>query len=88
MLKELERFVGEWGLAARFEGIPASEEDGDGGARVVFEWMPGELFLIERWEVPIPEAPDGIAVIGPIPMTAQGSCSTTSTPAVSPASTR
>jgi hypothetical protein len=26
--------------------------------------MPGEQFLVQRWEVPIPEAPDGIAIIG------------------------
>ncbi|MGI8795561.1 MAG: hypothetical protein ACR2IR_03060, partial [Acidimicrobiia bacterium] len=26
--------------------------------------MPGEQFLVERWEVPHPDAPDGIAIIG------------------------
>lgn len=26
--------------------------------------MTGERFLIERWEVPVPEAPDGLAIIG------------------------
>ena len=30
----------------------------------MFEWMTGEQFLIERWEVPVPEAPDGLAIIG------------------------
>lgn len=30
----------------------------------VFEWLPGEQFLVERWQVLIPEAPDGIAIIG------------------------
>ena len=34
------------------------------GGRVTFDWMPGERFLVERWEVPVPEAPDGIAIIG------------------------
>jgi hypothetical protein len=29
--------------------------------------MPGQRFLVERWEVSVPEAPDGIAVIGPDP---------------------
>jgi hypothetical protein len=33
------------------------------GGRVVFEWMTGERFFIQRWEVPVPEAPDGLAVI-------------------------
>jgi hypothetical protein len=32
-----------------------------------FEWLPGERFLIQRWEVPVPEAPDGIAIIGSDP---------------------
>ena len=30
---------------------------------MVFEWMTGEQFLIEL-EVPVPEAPDGLAIIG------------------------
>jgi hypothetical protein len=29
--------------------------------------MPGRRFLIQRWEVPVPEAPDGIAIIGTDP---------------------
>ena len=37
----------------------------DIGARAIFEWLPGERFLIQRWEVPMPEAPDGIAIIRP-----------------------
>jgi hypothetical protein len=32
--------------------------------RTVFEWMAGERFVVQRWEVPHPEAPDGIAIIG------------------------
>ena len=59
-LDRLEAFVGEWSIEMKFEGAPP----GDIGARVTFEWMPGELFLIERWQVPVPEAPDGIAIIG------------------------
>jgi hypothetical protein len=62
-LETLEPFVGEWKLAAAFgDGAPA-----DIGARVTFEWLPGERFLVQRWEVPIPEAPDGIAIIGDDP---------------------
>lgn len=30
----------------------------------VFEWLQGERFLIQRWEVDHPDAPDGIAIIG------------------------
>ena len=36
----------------------------DIGAKASFAWLAGEQFLIERWEVPLPEAPDGIAIIG------------------------
>ena len=64
-MEALEPLVGEWALAARFEGQPTP--DVDIGARVAFEWMPGGHFLVERWEIPIPEAPDGIALIGADP---------------------
>ena len=70
MLKDLQPFVGEWSLVAHFENLPAP--DGDGDARVTFAWMAGEQFLIERWEIPIPEAPDGIALIGVDPDDADG----------------
>ncbi|MGH2992653.1 MAG: hypothetical protein ACRDL1_03860 [Solirubrobacterales bacterium] len=30
----------------------------------MFEWLPGERFLVQHWEVPHPDAPDGIAIIG------------------------
>lgn len=46
-----------------FENVPPA----DVGARVVFDWMPGKRFLIQRWEIPAPEAPDGIAIIGTDP---------------------
>jgi hypothetical protein len=59
-LDALEPFVGEWRILAAFEDVPAA----DVGARVSFEWLPGRRFLIQRWEVPIPEAPDGIAIVG------------------------
>ncbi len=59
-LAALDVLVGEWSMAARFEHLPAV----DGDARVVFEWLPGEQFLVERWSIAVPEAPDGIAIIG------------------------
>ena len=62
-LEALEPFVGEWSMTARFNELPPAEGD----ARVVFEWMSGSRFLVERWSVPIPEAPDGLAIIGPDP---------------------
>ena len=63
VLKALEPLLGEWRLMAVFKDIPPA----DIGARVNFEWLPGEQFLIQRWEVPVPEAPDGIAIIGTDP---------------------
>ena len=65
-LEALEPFVGEWRLVAVFKVLPPA----DIGARVTFEWLPGKRFLIQRWEVPIPEAPDGIAIIGADPESA------------------
>jgi hypothetical protein len=62
-LEPLAALVGEWGMVPEFANVPP----GKTGARVVFEWMPGRRFLIQRWEVPVPEAPDGLAVIGADP---------------------
>ena len=45
-------------------GVAAGSAGGDIGARATFEWMPGETFLLQRWQAPVPEAPDGLAVIG------------------------
>ncbi len=59
-VKFLEPFVGEWGVEVTFPGQPPASS----GARTTFEFMPGERFLVQRWGVPIPEAPDGIAIIG------------------------
>jgi hypothetical protein len=63
ILHALAPFVGEWSLMAIFEGMPAT----DIGARATFEWLPGDRFLVQRWSVPMPEAPDGIAIIGADP---------------------
>jgi hypothetical protein len=62
-ISRLAAFIGEWRMEAMFKDVPAT----DAVASVVFEWLPGERFLIERWEVPLPEAPDGIAIIGADP---------------------
>lgn len=62
-LKPLEPLVGAWRMKPRFPQLPPVE----GHADVAFEWMPGGKFLVERWTVPIPEAPDGLAVLGPDP---------------------
>jgi Protein of unknown function (DUF1579) len=59
-VEHLDAFVGEWSMEAAFPLLPPTDARG----RTVFEWMPGKRFLIQRWEVPQPEAPDGIAIIG------------------------
>ena len=59
----LAPLIGEWRMLAGFGNEPPA----DVGARVSFEWLPGGQFLVERWEVPLPEAPDGIAIIGADP---------------------
>ena len=61
-LSSLEWLVGEWSMEARFDSVPAP-----GTARVVFEWLPGRQFIVERWKISTPEAPDGIAVLGADP---------------------
>jgi hypothetical protein len=62
-LEALKPLVGEWRMAVSFKDMPPT----DAGAQVVFEWLPGEQFLIQRWTIPVPEAPDGIAIIGADP---------------------
>jgi hypothetical protein len=62
-LEALEPLVGKWTMKPEFEGIPPEAP----GAPVSFEWLSGGRFLIQRWEVPVPEAPDGIAIIGADP---------------------
>lgn len=59
-LERLDVLIGSWGMEARFPGRPASGPMG----RTVFGWLPGGQFVVQRWEVPHPDAPDGIAVIG------------------------
>ncbi len=44
-LAALNLFVGEWTMAARFPHLPSAAGD----ARVVFEWLPGEQFVLQRW---------------------------------------
>ena len=57
MLERLDAIVGEWSIEASI--------DPEETARAVFEWVLGGQFLMERSEVAdVPEAPDGIAIVG------------------------
>ena len=53
-LAALSALVGDWVL-----GDPAAPV-----GRTSFSWLDGRRFLVQRWTVDIPDAPDGIAVIG------------------------
>ena len=64
-LNALDVFVGTWTMESELGEVPDAESE----AQVVFEWLPGRTFLVERWTIPIPEAPDGIAIIGLDPST-------------------
>lgn len=58
--KRLEVFAGEWTMQAGPPGGPPWP----GAGRVTFEWLTGTPLLVQRWHIDLPEAPDGIAVIG------------------------
>ena len=61
-LQGLEPFVGEWRIEA--PSFPLAPELAD-AARMSFEWTLGGAFLLQRQSVPVPEAPDGLCLIGP-----------------------
>jgi hypothetical protein len=60
-LEKLDALVGEWTM----EAVPPSGGPWPGEARASFEWLEGRTWLVERWTIEMPEAPDGIAIIGP-----------------------
>jgi hypothetical protein len=64
-VERLEPFIGEWSMEAVFpSSSPAAGMQAEGIARTVFEYLTGRRFVVQRWEVPHPQAPDGVAVIG------------------------
>jgi hypothetical protein len=60
MLRELDRFVGEWTLTAGPPGGPPWP----GAARVRFEWIEGGAFLAERWSLDASGLPEGTPTNG------------------------
>ena len=62
--ERLEPLIGQWSMAMVMPGEETPGELPDVGARVTFEWMGEKAFVLQRWTVPIPGAPDGLAVIG------------------------
>jgi hypothetical protein len=65
-LAGLDVFVGEWVMQARFPGDqpapPGAAGDGP-TARSRFEWALDRQFLLQRTEIPVPEAPDSLSII-------------------------
>ena len=57
-MHDLDVLVGTWQMTASLsvDLAPAAETS--------FEWLGDEQFLVQRWRVDHPDAPDGIAVIG------------------------
>jgi hypothetical protein len=70
-LARLDVFVGDWSMEARFPGQePAPSGPADSVmARSRFEWALGGQFLLQHTEVPIPEAPDSLAIVATDPRT-------------------
>ena len=67
-LARLDVFLGDWSIEARFPGHQPSPPGAAGDApmaRSRFEWALGGQFLLQHTEVPIPEAPDSLAIVGP-----------------------
>ena len=71
-LARLSVFVGEWVVEARFPGHqPAPSNLGGDGPQVRsrFEWALDGQFLLQRTEVPVPGAPDSLAIVSVGPQT-------------------
>ena len=70
-LARLDVFAGDWSLEARFPGQDPAPP-GPGGrviGRSRFEWALDRQFLLQHTEVPIPDAPDSLAIIAADPRT-------------------
>jgi hypothetical protein len=70
-LARLDVFVGDWTVEPRFPGQQQAPP-GPGGAvmaRSRFEWALDGQFLLQHTEVPIPEAPDSLAIVAADPQT-------------------
>jgi hypothetical protein len=57
-LARLDVFVGEWVVEARFPAGPLPPQ-----ARSRFEWVLDGRFLLQRIEIPVSEAPDGLMIV-------------------------
>jgi hypothetical protein len=51
----LAPFIGEWQVTASLADTPGT---------ATFEWILGGRFVLQRFEIPHPEAPDSLAILG------------------------
>lgn len=58
--QRLEALIGEWTM----EAGPPEGPPWPGEGRLSFEWFEGAPLVIQRWQVDMPEAPNGTALIG------------------------
>jgi hypothetical protein len=59
-VEALAPFIGQWRMAFDV----ATDSTDAPRATTTFEWLVGEHFLVQRWELDLPDAPDGLAIIG------------------------
>ena len=64
-LPSLEVFIGEWRLGLG----PTIPPPDDEGPRSVFEWALDGQFLVQRTEIPDPQAPNGLCIVAYDPKT-------------------
>jgi len=71
-LARLEAFIGDWSVQAEFIDDELAPPGADGRAPEVrsrFEWALDGQFLLQHTEVPIPGAPDSLAIVAVDPQT-------------------
>jgi hypothetical protein len=68
-LSRLGVFVGEWIAAAEFAGDESGSDGSTPTVRSRFEWALDGQFLLQHTEVPIPGAPDSLAIVAVDPRT-------------------
>jgi hypothetical protein len=71
-LARLNVFIGDWAMETRFPGqqpVPLGAAGSGPTAHSRFEWDLSGQFLIQHTEIPIPEAPDSLAIVATDPQT-------------------
>jgi hypothetical protein len=61
-IQGLAPLIGEWSVEASFPQAPGLGSSPPG--RATFEWTLDGLFVLQRAEIPHPDAPDSMAIIG------------------------